>query len=159
MYPLSDPFWHKETIVCVFIASLKTAHSYYSTQIPGLSLLSTLTPKQKSLWRWNFQPTRYITIFLRRIQRVQIFKIPTDHIGTLIHLHYSDWCIVGDVSVRANSYLTLSHPEALHWRVKSSAVRQSKITKGTVLAGLGEERLTNCILYIQLGAYIDGTPV
>ena len=42
--------------------------------------------------------------------------------------------------------LTLSHPEALPWRVKSSHVRQSKITKGTVLAGLGEERLTgpNC---------------
>ena len=36
---------------------------------------------------------------------------------------------------------TLSHPEALHWRVKSSDVRQSTITKGTVLAGLGEERL------------------
>ena len=33
-------------------------------------------------------------------------------------------------------YLTLSHPEALHWQlVKSSGIRQSKITKGTVLAG------------------------
>ena len=31
--------------------------------------------------------------------------------------------------------LTLSHPEALHWQVKSSGIRQSK------LAGLGEERL------------------
>ena len=38
-------------------------------------------------------------------------------------------------------YLTLSHPEALHWQVKSSGIRQSKITKGMVLAGLGEERL------------------
>ena len=37
--------------------------------------------------------------------------------------------------------LTLSHPEALHRRVKSSGIRQSKVTKGTVLAGLGEERL------------------
>ena len=33
------------------------------------------------------------------------------------------------------------HPEALLLRVKSSGVRQSKITKGTVLAGLGEKGL------------------
>ena len=46
-----------------------------------------------SSWRWNFQPTRYITIFLRRIQRVQIFKIPTDRIGTLIYtVVISVWC-------------------------------------------------------------------
>ena len=31
-------------------------------------------------------------------------------------------------------------------RVKSSGVRQSKITKGTVLAGLGEERLIDILL-------------
>ena len=37
--------------------------------------------------------------------------------------------------------VTLSHPEALHWRVKSSGVRHSKIRKGTVLVSLGEERL------------------
>ena len=37
--------------------------------------------------------------------------------------------------------LTLSHPEALPWRVKSYSVRQSKLTKGTVLAGLGEKGL------------------
>ena len=37
--------------------------------------------------------------------------------------------------------LTLSHPEALPWRVKSYSVRQSKITKVTVLAGLGEKEL------------------
>ena len=36
--------------------------------------------------------------------------------------------------------LTLSLPEALHRQVKASGVRQSIITKGTVLAGLGEER-------------------
>ena len=33
---------------------------------------------KKSLWRWNFRPTRYITIFLRRIQIPQTlghFKI------------------------------------------------------------------------------------
>ena len=35
--------------------------------------------------------------------------------------------------------LTLSYPEALPWRVKSPAIRQSKITKGMVLAGLGEK--------------------
>ena len=36
----------------------------------------------------------------------------------------------------------LSHPEALHSGVKLSDVRQSKvITKGMVLACLGEERL------------------
>ena len=33
--------------------------------------------------------------------------------------------------------LTISHPEALPWRVKSSGIRQSKITKGLVLASLG----------------------
>ena len=37
--------------------------------------------------------------------------------------------------------LTLSHPESLHWWVKSSGVRQSKITKGMVLAGLGEDNV------------------
>ena len=41
--------------------------------------------------------------------------------------------------------LTLSHPEALHWQIKSSGIRQSKVTKGTVLAGLGEERLNKDI--------------
>ena len=40
-------------------------------------------------------------------------------------------------------YLTLSHPEALPWRIKSYHVRQSKLTKGTVLAGLGEKGLRN----------------
>ena len=39
------------------------------------------------------------------------------------------------------SLLTLSHPEALHWWVKSSGVRQSKITKGTVLASLGKGKV------------------
>ena len=33
--------------------------------------------------RWHFLLTRYITIFLRRIQRWQIFKIPIDVICTL----------------------------------------------------------------------------
>ena len=33
--------------------------------------------------------------------------------------------------------LTLSHPDARPWWVKSSGVRQSKITKGTDLAGVG----------------------
>ena len=37
--------------------------------------------------------------------------------------------------------LTLSHPEALLWRVKLSGIRQSNITKGTVLAGLGGKGL------------------
>ena len=37
--------------------------------------------------------------------------------------------------------LTLSHPEALPWRVKSYSVRQSKLIKGTVLASLGEKGL------------------
>ena len=37
--------------------------------------------------------------------------------------------------------LTLSHPEALPWWVKSYSVRQSKLTKGPVLAGLGEKGL------------------
>ena len=43
------------------------------------SLPSTLIAK----WRWRFRPTRYITIFLRRIQGLQIFKIPKDVIHTL----------------------------------------------------------------------------
>ena len=41
--------------------------------------------RQKSLWRWGgFRPTRYITIFLRRIQRLQICKISTDVRGHLM---------------------------------------------------------------------------
>ena len=47
-------------------------------------------------------------------------------------------------------HLTLSHPEDLPWRVKSSGVRQSKITKGTVLAGLGEKRLKTYHTYFFL---------
>ena len=39
------------------------------------------------------------------------------------------------------SQLTLSHPEVLPWQVKSSGIRHSKITKGTVLASLGEKGL------------------
>ena len=42
--------------------------------------------------------------------------------------------------------LTLSHPEALHWWVKLSGIRRSKITKGTVWASLGEERLILSLL-------------
>ena len=46
--------------------------------------------------------------------------------------------------------LTLnSHPEALHWQVKSSGVRQSEITKVSVLAGLGEE-LNNGYKCVQI---------
>ena len=45
--------------------------------------------------------------------------------------------------------LTLPHPEALHWRVKSSGVRQSEITKVSVLAGLGEE-LNNGYKCVQI---------
>ena len=37
--------------------------------------------------------------------------------------------------------LTLSHQEAVPWRVKSYSVRQSKLTKGIVLASLGEKGL------------------
>ena len=37
--------------------------------------------------------------------------------------------------------LTLSHPEGLLWRVKSSGVRQSKITKCPLLAALGGKGL------------------
>ena len=56
-----------------------------SLQIPGLtSFPSTLTAKRP--WRWHFRPTRYITIFLNRIQRLQIFKIPIEVIGTFIIL-------------------------------------------------------------------------
>ena len=51
--------------------------------------------------------------------------------------------------------LVLSHPEALPWRVKSSGVRQSKITKGTVLAGLGGKGLISgrcplCVVIVVL---------
>ena len=57
--------------------------------------------------------------------------------------------------------LTLSHPEALLWQVKSSGVRQSKITKCPLLAALGGKGLKystcTCIVlppgYIILGFY------
>ena len=49
----------------------------------------------------------------------------------------------GNTFCTINMYLTIrltfSHPEALPGRVKSYSVRQSKLTKGTVLAGLGEK--------------------
>ena len=51
-----------------------------SSQIPDLtSLPSTLTAKK------SMNTTRYIAIFLRRIQRLQTFKIPTDVIYTLMN--------------------------------------------------------------------------
>ena len=43
--------------------------------------------------------------------------------------------------LQAGRYLTLSHPEALLSRVKSSGVRQSKITKCLLLAALGGKGL------------------
>ena len=46
-----------------------------------------------------------------------------------------------EASMVSITNLILSHPEAHPWWVKLSDVRQSKITKGTVLAGLGEKRL------------------
>ena len=45
--------------------------------------ISSVKFNRKSPWRWYFRPTRYIIIFLRRIQILQIFKIPTDVIRTL----------------------------------------------------------------------------
>ena len=45
---------------------------------------------KKSQWRWNFRSTRYITIFLRRIQRLQICKISTDVRGTLSYVNLSN---------------------------------------------------------------------
>ena len=43
-------------------------------------------------------------------------------------------------------YLTLSHPEALHWWVKLSGVRQSKITKCPLLVALGRKGLMLSLL-------------
>ena len=57
--------------------------------------------------------------------------------------------------------LTFSHPEGLLWRVKSSGVRQSKITKCPLLAGLGEKGLKQQLLFTLVrkvwaaGAFID----
>ena len=45
--------------------------------------------------------------------------------------------------------LTLSHPEAPPWWVKSSDVRQSKITRGTILASLGEKRLESYYSWLK----------
>ena len=51
-------------------------------------------------------------------------------------------CMIAMISVFINwDILTLSHPKALCWGVKPSGVRQSKITKGTVLADLGGKGL------------------
>ena len=53
-----------------------------SLQIPAMtSLLSTLTAK-----KWHFRLTRFITIFVRRIQIFKILKIPIDVIHTLASL-------------------------------------------------------------------------
>ena len=66
--------------ICILWEMTSTQGSVYieiSFQIPGLtSLLSTLTAK-KSM-KMKFSADMIITIFLRRIQRVQLFKIPTD---------------------------------------------------------------------------------
>ena len=68
------------------------------------------------------------------------------HCGVASRWLLSQFCCVANCTRNCTmccdiKSLTLSHPEALHWRVKSSGVRQSKTTKETVLAGLGEERL------------------
>ena len=64
------------------VTSTKVSVKRFSyRQIPWLtSLLSALTAKK--VW-WNFRPTRYITISLKRLQRLQICKISTDVRGTL----------------------------------------------------------------------------
>ena len=43
--------------------------------------------------------------------------------------------------------MTLRLPEALHWRVKSSGVRQSEITKGPVLASQAGKPQTRAKLF------------
>ena len=61
-------------------------------QIPAMtSLPSTLTAK-KSMEMTFSSDKIYITIFLRRIQRLQIFKIPIDVIRTISK--YASKCTV-----------------------------------------------------------------
>ena len=57
----------------------------------------------------------------------------------LLHQKYGNQLIL-TLNTCPLLFLTISHPEALPWWVNLSGVKQSKITKGTVLAGLGEEK-------------------
>ena len=78
-----------------------------------------------AMWRWSCKSDNrftYITFSPNLALKEQIINITCN---TCIQ-----W-----------SYLTLSHPEALLWRVKLSGVRQSKITKCPLLATLGGKGL------------------
>ena len=60
---------------------------------------------KKSLWRWKFRPTRLYTIFLRRIQRLRIYKIPPD----VICIYY---CSSRNVStLQSNVFIRGDHCE------------------------------------------------
>ena len=103
----------------------------------------------------NHVPTSYPGSFLRSLcppTRLTMFKPVNNHVqaGQLNHRQkhavrfYVCTRYLHAHMYKYHSLLTLSHPEALHWRVKSSGIRQSKITKVVVLAGLGNKRLTSC---------------
>ena len=61
-------------MACLYVKTLWS--SYYD--VTSVDFNSKKNPR-----RLNFRPTKYITIFLRSIQRLQIFKIPKYEIGTL----------------------------------------------------------------------------
>ena len=61
-----------------------TACFHYNTY-SWVDVTSVNFNSKKSPRRWRFRPTSYIIIFPRRIQRLQIYKIPTGLTGTLIH--------------------------------------------------------------------------
>ena len=56
-----------------------------------------------------------------------------------------------DLTLKKYGFLTISHLEVVLWRVKSSDVGQSKITKNVVLAGLGEKGQRAVLAAVQEG--------
>ena len=86
-------------------------------------------------------------MYIRKIRYYQfilcilsnILHILFYYIYSYIHSTNPEFLTIQGISQSYN--LTLSHPEALPWEVKSYSVRQSKLTKGTVLASLGEKGL------------------
>ena len=121
---------HRLFLLLKLTEMTSTQESIYmktSFQIPGSTPLSSTLTAKKSLRRWNFRPTRYITIFFRRIQRLQICKISTLYRGTLTNIVIL-FTFVDGISKRApNSWNVMLLYSLLAERRLCSTIARSRI--------------------------------
>ena len=72
------------------------------TSVTSLPILTSLR-QQKSPQRWNSWLTKYITIFLRIIRRLKVFKIPTEFIRKM-QISFWQWTTVITIQWGHGSY-------------------------------------------------------